>query len=80
LKTNSTKCLKNKELYLDFAESYLKLQHFRTQEGVLNDNDGAFIETKKLTKVDKEDLKEALETIDDITQLIKDKYQLTRFS
>lgn len=72
--------LKNKELYLDFAESYLKLQHFRTQEGVLNDNDGAFIETKKLTKVDKEDLKEALETIDDITQLIKDKYQLTRFS
>ena len=34
----------------------------------------------QLTKVDKEDLKEALETIDDITQLIKDKYQLTRFS
>ena len=49
----------------------MKLQHFRTQEGVLNDNDGVFIETKKLTKVDKEDLKEALETIDDITQLIK---------
>lgn len=72
--------LKNKDKYLDFAESYLELQHFRTQEGILNDNDGSYLNTSKMAKVDKEELKKALQTIDEIVQLIKDKYQLTRFS
>lgn len=71
---------KNAEKYLDFAENYIKLQEFRTKEGILNDNDGAFIDTNKLSKIDKEELKKSLMAIDDIIDLIKDKYKLTRFS
>ena len=54
---------KNAEKYLDFAENYIKLQEFRTKEGVLNDNDGAFIDTNKLSKIDKEELKKAVADI-----------------
>lgn len=71
---------KNAEKYLDFAENYIKLQEFRTKEGILNDNDGAFIDTNKLSKIDKEELKKAVADIDNIIDLIKDKYKLTRFS
>ena len=71
--------LKNKELYLDFAENYLELQRFRAQEGILNDNDGSYLNTSKMSKIDKEELKKALQTIDEIVRLIKEKYQLTRF-
>jgi CBS domain-containing protein len=71
---------KNAEKYLDFAENYIKLQEFRTKEGILNDNDGAFIDTSKLAKIEKEELKKTLHDIDHITELIKDKYKLTRFS
>lgn len=71
---------KNADKYLEFAENYIKLQEFRTHEGILNDNDGSFIDTNKLTKVDKEELKKSLNVIDDIIDLIKDKYHLTRFS
>jgi CBS domain-containing protein len=71
---------KNAEKYLDFAENYIKLQEFRAKEGILNDNDGAFIDTTKLSKIDKEELKKSLTEIDDIIDLIKDKYKLTRFS
>ncbi|MBC5834064.1 CBS domain-containing protein [Flavobacterium sp. F372] len=71
---------KNAEKYLDFAENYIKLQEFRTKEGILNDNDGAFIDTSKLSKIDKEELKKAVAEIDNVIDLIKDKYKLTRFS
>ena len=56
------------------------MQEFRTKEGVLNDNDGAFIDTTKLSKIDKEELKKSVADIDNIIDLIKDKYKLTRFS
>jgi CBS domain-containing protein len=56
------------------------LQELRTKEGILNDNDGAFIDTNKLSKIDKEELKKAVADIDNIIDLIKDKYKLTRFS
>lgn len=71
---------KNAEKYLDFAENYIKLQECRAKEGILNDNDGAFIDTTKLAKIDKEELKKSLSEIDQIIDLIKDKYKLTRFS
>jgi CBS domain-containing protein len=71
---------KNAEKYLDFAENYIKLQEIRTKEGIINDNDGAFIDPKKLSKIDKEEMKKALLDIEDIIDLIKSKYKLTQFS
>lgn len=71
---------KNAEKYLDFAENYLQLQHFRVEESIVNDTDGAYIKINSLNKVDKEKLKKCLSQTDDIIELIKDKYQLTQFS
>lgn len=71
---------KNKEKYLDFAENYLELVKLRTNEGIINDNDGSFINPSKLSKIEKEELKKALQTIEEIIDLIKEKYQLTQFS
>ena len=71
---------KNAEKYLDFAENYIKLQELRANEGIINDNDGAFIDPKKLSKIDKEEMKKALLEIEDVIDLIKTKYKLTQFS
>ncbi len=71
---------KNAEKYLDFAENYIKLQELRANEGIINDNDGAFIDPKKLSKIDKEEMKKALLEIEDVIDLIKAKYKLTQFS
>ena len=71
---------KNAEKYLDFAENYLQLQHFRVEESIVNDTDGAYINVNALNKVDKEKLKKCLSQTDDVIELIKDKYQLTQFS
>ncbi len=71
---------KNSEKYLDFAENYLQLQHFRIEESIVNDTDGSFIKMTTLSKVDKEKLKKCLMQVDEVIELIKDKYQLTQFS
>lgn len=71
---------KHAEKYLDFAEHFIKLQEFRTREGILNDNDGVYLDTSKLSKIEKEELKKSLGLIEEIIELIKDKYKLTRFS
>ena len=77
---NHVEAKTDKEKYLDFAENYLELVKLRTNEGIINDNDGSFINPSKLSKIEKEELKKALQTIDDIIDLIKEEYQLTRFS
>ena len=56
------------------------LSKFRTLEGLKNDNSGEFINLEELSKVDKEKLKEALSPMNDLEDLIKDKFQLTQFS
>ena len=71
---------KNAEKYLDFAENFLQLSHFRIEESIVNDTDGAFIKTKALSKIDKDKLKKCLSQTDELIELIKDKYQLTQFS
>jgi CBS domain-containing protein len=71
---------KNAEKYLDFAENYLQLQHFRIEESIVNDTDGSFIKVANLNKVDKEKLKKCLTQSVEVIELIKDKYQLTQFS
>lgn len=71
---------KNKDKYLDFAENYLNILKFSIEEGIINDNDGSLINTNKLGKTDKEELKKSLQVVDDITDLVKSKFQLTKFS
>ncbi len=71
---------KNADIYLQMAENYITLYQFRVEEGIKNDNDGTYLDTNKLNKTEKEKLKQVLNDIDDLEQLIKDKFQLTQFS
>jgi len=72
--------LKNSETYMNCAEAYQSLTKIKTTEGLRYDNSGQFINLEDLNKVDKENLKNALNTIKDLEELIKDSFQLTQFS
>ncbi|HOD09716.1 MAG TPA: hypothetical protein PKH91_03145 [Flavobacterium sp.] len=56
------------------------LSKFRTLEGLKNDSNGDFINIEELSKPDREKLKNALNPMKDLEELIKDRYQLTQFS
>lgn len=71
---------RNAEIYLNCAEAFLTLSKFRTLEGLNNDNSGQFINLEELSKVEKENLKNALAPMDELEDLIKNKFQLTHFS
>lgn len=71
---------KHSEIYLNCAEAFLTLSKIRTLEGLKNDNDGQYINLEDLSKVDKEKLKNALVPMKELEDLIKDTFQLTKFS
>jgi CBS domain-containing protein len=71
---------RNAEIYLNCAEAFLTLSKFRTLEGLKNDNSGQFINLQELSKIDKENLKNALAPMRELEELIKNKFQLTQFS
>jgi CBS domain-containing protein len=56
------------------------LSKFRTLEGLKNDSSGQYINLQELTKVDKENLKNALAPMRELEELIKTKFKLTQFS
>lgn len=68
------------EIYLNCAEAFLVLSKFRTLEGLKNDTDGSFINLELLSKIDKEKLKNALNPMKELEDLIKETFQLTQFS
>lgn len=70
----------NSEVFLACAEAFLTLNKIRTAEGLKNDNDGQYITIENLSKADKEKLKNALNPMKELEDLIKDSFQLTQFS
>lgn len=68
------------EIYLNCADAFLMLSKLRTIEGLKNDTSGDYINVGEMTKVDKEKLKNALQPMKELEELIKDKFKLTRFS
>lgn len=71
---------KHAEIYLNCAEAFLTLSKFKTVNGIKNDSDGQFINIDELSKSDKEKLKNAFAPMEDLEELIKDRFQLTQFS
>jgi CBS domain-containing protein len=71
---------RNAEIYLNCSEAFLTLSKIRTLEGLKNDNSGQFVNMQELSKVDKENLKNALAPMRELEELIKNKFQLTQFS
>lgn len=68
------------ETYLACAQAFLFISKLRTIEGLKNDSDGSYISVDELSKSDKEKLKENLELLKDLEEMVKDRFQLTQFS
>ncbi|EKT4498427.1 CBS domain-containing protein [Flavobacterium psychrophilum] len=70
----------NAEIFLKAADTFLLLSRYRTLEGIKNDNAGEYIDLEKISKSDKEKLKESLHVLKDLEEILKDTFQLTQFS
>lgn len=70
----------NADIFLASAEAFLTLSKIRTAEGLKNDTDGQYITIENLSKADRDKLKNALNPMKELEDLIKDSYQLTQFS
>ncbi len=71
---------RNSAIYLNCAEAFLTLSKFRTVEGLKNESSGQFVNLQELSKAEKEILKNALEPMNELEDLIKNRFQLTQFS
>ncbi len=67
----------NAELYENCADAFNTLMRFRTEEGLLSRSDGKYLNLKELSKSDKVKLKNCFQPINEIHDLIKNRFSLT---
>ncbi len=70
----------NALIYEACADAFAELLKFRTEEGLKNENDGRYLNLSELSKLDKVKLKNDFQPINDIQEVIKNKFQLTYFT
>ncbi len=70
----------NAPVYEACADAFAELLKFRTEEGLKNENDGRYLNLSELSKLDKVKLKNDFQPINDIQEVIKNKFQLTYFT
>ncbi|KGO94727.1 DUF294 nucleotidyltransferase-like domain-containing protein [Flavobacterium subsaxonicum] len=68
------------DLYDECAEAFNVLQHFRTEEGLINSSNGRYLNLNELSKTDKVKLKNCFQPISDVQDLIKNRFSLTYVS
>lgn len=67
----------NADLYDECAEAFNTLMRFRTEEGLLNSSDGRYLSLNDLSKSDKVKLKNCFLPINNVQDLIKNRFPLT---
>lgn len=70
----------NADLFESCAEAFLVVLKFRTEEGLLNNSSGRYLNLNDLSKSDKVKLKNAFAPIRDVQDSIKSRFQLTYFT
>lgn len=70
----------NSEFFDACAEAFSLLSRFRTQEGLLNKSNGKYLKLNDLSKSDKVKLKNVFTPIQEIQDVIKNRFQLTYFT
>lgn len=70
----------NAPVYEACADAFAELLKFRTEEGLKNENDGRYLTLSELSKLDKVKLKNDFQPINDIQEVIKNRFQLTYFT
>jgi CBS domain-containing protein len=68
---------KNADLYEECAEAFNTLMRFRTEEGLINNSNGKYLNLNELSKSDKVKLKNTFQPISDIQDMIKNRFSLT---
>jgi len=68
---------KNADLYDECAEAFNTLMRFRTEEGLTNDSNGRYLNLNELSKIDKVKLKNCFEPINEIQDIIKNRFPIT---
>jgi CBS domain-containing protein len=68
------------ELYEECGEAFNTLQRFRTENGLINDSNGRYINLNELSKTDKAKIKNCLQPIADVQDMIKNRFSLTYLS
>ena len=58
----------------------MELLKFRTEEGLEHNSDGRYLNLNELTKLDKVKLKNDFQPINDIQEIIKNRFKLTYFT
>jgi CBS domain-containing protein len=67
----------NTELYDECAEAFNTLMRFRTEVGLVNNSNGRYLNLNELSKSDKLKLKNCFQPINDLQDLIKNRFSLT---
>jgi len=70
----------NSEIYEACAEAFQLFNLFRTNEGLTNNNNGRFLNIESLSKADKVKLKNAFHPINELHNIIKNRFHLTYFT
>ena len=70
----------NAPVYEACADAFAELLKFRTEEGLKNESDGRYLNLSDLSKLDKVKLKNDFQPINDIQEVIKNRFQLTYFT
>ena len=68
----------NKDLYLSCADAFKILLHYRTEQGLKNNDSGRYINLNTLTKTEKLKLKGCFKPIKDIQDLLNIRYNLAQ--
>ncbi|MDV6167063.1 DUF294 nucleotidyltransferase-like domain-containing protein [Flavobacterium sp. DG1-102-2] len=68
---------KNADLYEECAEAFNTLMRFRTEEGLINDSNGRYLNLNDLSKIDKVKLKNCFEPINEVQDIIKNRFPIT---
>lgn len=69
----------NKEVYLACLDAFKNLLYFRTQQGLLHNDSGRFIDLKTLSKANRLELKSCFKAVKDVQDLIQTRFQLSQF-
>ncbi len=68
----------NKDIYLASQDAFKSLLRFRTEQGLLNNDSGRFIDLKSLSKANRLELKSCFKAAKDVQSLIQTRFNLAQ--
>ena len=70
----------NKEIYVACSKAFKNLLRYRTQQGLLHNDSGRFIDLETLSKANRLELKSCFKAVKEVQDLIETRFKLSHFS